>query len=92
LFTPNCVGFDEIEKAVELGIPINIDNIAQLEKFGHQFSDSIPVCIRINPHLLGGGNSKIQTGHIDSKFGISILQMRHVHRIIKANNINVHGF
>ncbi len=91
MFTPNCVGFDEIEKAVELGIPVNVDNIAQLEEFGNTFANTIPLCIRVNPHLNGGGNSKIQTGHIDSKFGISILQMRHVHRIIKANNINVHG-
>jgi len=91
MFTPNCVGFDEIEKAIEWGIPVNVDNIAQLEQFGHTYGNSVPLCIRINPHLTGGGHSKIQTGHIDSKFGISILQMRHVHRIIKANNIKVHG-
>jgi len=91
MFTPNCVGFDEIEKAIELGLSVNVDNIAQLERFGNTFGNSIPLCIRINPHLTGGGNSKIQTGHIDSKFGISILQMRHVHRIIKALDIRVHG-
>lgn len=91
MFTPNCVGFDEIEKAIELGVPVNIDNITQLEIFGHKYSNTVPICIRINPHLIGGGNHKIQTGHIDSKFGISILQMRHVHRVVAANNINVHG-
>jgi len=91
MFTPNCVGFDEIEKAIELGSPVNIDNIVQLEMFGHKYGNTIPICIRINPHLIGGGNHKIQTGHIDSKFGISILQMRHVHRVIAANNINIHG-
>jgi len=91
MFTPNCVGFDEIEKAIEWGLQVNVDNIDQLEQFGHTFGNSVPLCIRINPHLTGGGNSKIQTGHIDSKFGISILQMRHVHRIVKAHNINVHG-
>lgn len=91
MFTPNCVGFHEIEKAIEWGLLINIDNIAQLEEFGDTYGNSVPLCIRINPHLTAGGNPKIQTGHIDSKFGISILQMRHVHRIIKAHNINVHG-
>jgi len=91
MFTPNCVGFDEIEKAIELGIPVNIDNIAQLEIFGHKYGNKVPICIRINPHLIGGGNHKIQTGHIDSKFGISILQMRHLHRVVSANNIHVHG-
>lgn len=91
LYTPNCVSFDEIQKAVELGVNINIDNISVLEHFGHKYQGSVPVCIRVNPHVLAGGNSHIQTGHIDSKFGISIHQMRHVMRVVNANNINVVG-
>ena len=91
LYTPNCVSFYEIEKAVDLGVTINIDNISILEQFGHKYGDSVPVCIRINPHVLAGGNSHIQTGHIDSKFGISIHQMRHLERVIKANNLLVEG-
>ncbi|MFN0190347.1 MAG: diaminopimelate decarboxylase family protein, partial [Bacteroidia bacterium] len=35
--------------------------------------------------------SHIQTGHIDSKFGISIHQMRHVLRIIEKEKIVVNG-
>ncbi|RMG18292.1 MAG: diaminopimelate decarboxylase [Bacteroidetes bacterium] len=91
IYTPNCVSFDEIKEAVKLGVVINIDNISILEQFGHEYGDSIPCCIRFNPHISAGGNSKIKTGHIDSKFGISVYQQRHVQRIIKANNIRVHG-
>jgi len=91
IFTPNCVSFSEIQEAVELGLVINIDNISILEQFGHTYGASVPCCIRLNPHLVGGGNSKIQVGHIDSKFGISILQMRHLHRVIQTNNIFVNG-
>ncbi|MFY0672131.1 MAG: diaminopimelate decarboxylase [Bacteroidia bacterium] len=91
LYTPNCVSFEEIQKAVDLGVNINIDNISVLEQFGHEYQGSVPVCIRVNPHVLAGGNSHIQTGHIDSKFGISIHQMRHVMRVVNANNINVVG-
>ncbi|WP_026999396.1 diaminopimelate decarboxylase [Eisenibacter elegans] len=91
LFTPNCVSFEEIQEAVSLGLVINIDNISILEQFGHTYGDSVPCCIRINPHIVAGGNAKIQVGHIDSKFGISILQMRHVHRVIQTNNIRVTG-
>jgi len=36
LYTPNCVSIEEIEEAVELGVKINIDNIAILEEFGHK--------------------------------------------------------
>jgi len=91
LYSPNSVSFDEIKKAVDLGLRINIDNISILEQFGHHYHDSVPCCIRINPHIMAGGHANISTGHIDSKFGISILQMRHVHRVINTNNIKVEG-
>jgi len=91
LFTPNCVSFDEIKEGVEAGVQINIDNISMLEHFGHHFGNSVPCCIRINPHIVAGGNSHIQTGHIDSKFGISIHQLRHVLRVVEKENIKVNG-
>ncbi len=91
LFTPNSAPFNEIQKAVELGVRINIDNITQLEHFGELYGGKVPVCIRINPHIMAGGNTKIQTGHIDSKFGISILQERHIQKIVKNLGIKVEG-
>lgn len=91
LFTPNCVGMDEINEAVKLGVHINIDNISILEQFGDTYEAKVPVCLRVNPHVLAGGNSKISTGHIDSKFGISIHQMRHVQRVVEAHKIKVEG-
>jgi diaminopimelate decarboxylase len=91
LFTPNSVGFDEIEEAVALGVRINIDNISVLEQFGNRYGHSVPLCIRINPHIVGGGNKNIQTGHIDSKFGISIHQLRHILRVVRAHNLQVDG-
>lgn len=91
LFTPNCVAFDEILAACELGVHINIDNISILEQFGSRYGSSYPVCIRINPHIEAGGNYKISTGHIDSKFGISIHQLRHLERIVKTTGLHVQG-
>ncbi len=91
IFTPNCVSIEEIQEAVKLGVHINIDNISILEQFGHLYGNTVPCCVRINPHILAGGNSKISTGHIDSKFGISVYQMRHVARVVKSSNIRVNG-
>jgi diaminopimelate decarboxylase len=91
LFTPNCVDFEEIVAARELEVNINIDNISILERFGNKYGNSYPVCIRINPHIEAGGNYKISTGHIDSKFGISIHQMRHIERIVKTTQLHVKG-
>jgi diaminopimelate decarboxylase len=91
LFTPNCVDFSEIKEAKELGVNINIDNISILEQFGNTYGSTYPVCIRLNPHIEAGGNYKISTGHIDSKFGISIHQMRHLERIVKTTGLHIHG-
>ncbi len=91
LFTPNCVDFEEIEAGKALGVHINIDNISILEQFGNKFGNSYPVCIRLNPHIMAGGNFKISTGHIDSKFGISIHQMRHIERVVKTTGLHVAG-
>ena len=91
LFTPNCVDLKEIEEAMKLKVHINIDNISILEQFGNKFGGSYPIFIRINPHIFAGGNYKISTGHIDSKFGISIHQLRHIERITKSTGINVEG-
>lgn len=91
LFTPNSVNFTEISQAVDLGVQVNIDNISLLGQFGHHYGGRVPCCIRINPHIVAGGNTQIQTGHIDSKFGISIHQLRHVLRIVETEGIRVNG-
>lgn len=91
LYTPNSVAFEEIKKAVDLGVVINIDNISILEKFGNEYGSTVPCCIRLNPHIMAGGNIHISTGHIDSKFGISIYQVPHVKRVIDNYGIRVNG-
>ncbi len=91
LFTPNCVDLAEIEEAMQLKVHINIDNISILEQFGTKFGGSYPIFVRINPHIFAGGNYKISTGHIDSKFGISIHQLRHIERVMQSTGVNVEG-
>jgi diaminopimelate decarboxylase len=90
IYTPNGVSIEEIEKASALGVQINIDNLSILEEFGAKHP-SIPVCIRINPHVMAGGNTNISVGHIDSKFGISIHQMPHLKRIVKNTKMKING-
>jgi diaminopimelate decarboxylase len=90
LYTPNFAGVDEFAEAVELGVKINIDAIPMLENWGLNHPN-VPVCIRINPHLMGGGNDKISVGHIDSKFGISIHQLPHVLRIVESQKLKING-
>lgn len=90
IFTPNGVSLDEIESVAQMGVQINIDNLSILEQFGSKYPE-IPVCIRINPHVMAGGNSNISVGHIDSKFGISIHQIPHLLRITENTNMSING-
>jgi len=90
IFTPNGVSLEEIEKVSKLGVQINIDNLSILEQFGAKYP-KVPVCIRINPHVMAGGNTNISVGHIDSKFGISIHQIPLILRTVKNTKMNING-
>jgi diaminopimelate decarboxylase len=90
IYTPNGVSIEEIEEVAQFGVQINIDNLSVLEHFGTK-NPEIPVCIRINPHVMAGGNSNISVGHIDSKFGISIHQMPHILRIVENTGMHING-
>ncbi|MBK9108755.1 MAG: diaminopimelate decarboxylase [Saprospiraceae bacterium] len=90
IYTPNCVGPDEVEMAIKLGVQINIDHIETLEYIGHHYPGT-KVGIRLNPHDMAGGNEKISVGHIDSKFGISIYQMPLVLRLVDALKLKING-
>ncbi len=90
IFTPNGVSYEEIVKVAKLGVQINIDNLTVLEQFGYEHP-KIPVCVRINPHIMAGGNRKISVGHIDSKFGISVYQVPHILRIANNTKMTING-
>ena len=90
IYTPNGVSLEEIETVAKLGVQINIDNLSILEQFGTKLP-KIPVCVRINPHVMAGGNTNISVGHIDSKFGISIHQIPHILRIVENTGMHING-
>ena len=90
MFTPNGVSLGELEAVAEMGVQINIDNLSILEQFGTKHPKT-PVCVRINPHVMAGGNTNISVGHIDSKFGISIHQIPHLLRIVENTGMHING-
>ncbi|MDR3094219.1 MAG: diaminopimelate decarboxylase, partial [Bacteroidales bacterium] len=91
IYTSNSVSIQEFEAAIAAGVHINIDNLSILEQVGLKYGSSVPVSIRINPHIMGGGNIKISTGHVDSKFGISMYQLPHIQRIVDTYKMNIDG-
>jgi len=91
MFTPNCVDYEEIQEGVRLGLVINLDNLSVLQKFGEQYGSTYPCGIRLNPHIMAGGNYKISTGHSNSKFGISIYQLPQIMELVMKYKIKVNG-
>lgn len=91
MYTPSGVSFAEIQEAVQIGVMVNLDSLPLLERFGQTYGSTIPVCIRINPHILAGGNLKISVGHKDSKFGISIEQLPQILELVQRYQITVVG-
>jgi diaminopimelate decarboxylase len=91
MYTPSGVEFIEIVEAVSLGLTINLDNLSVLKKFGEKYKDTYPCSIRLNPHIMAGGNYKISTGHSNSKFGISIYQLPDIQEVVNTYKIKVNG-
>lgn len=91
MFTPSGVDFEEIVEAVSLGLTINLDSLSVLQKFGERYGDRYPCCVRLNPNIMAGGNIKISTGHSNSKFGVSILQLNEIVEITRRYGIRMAG-
>ena len=91
MYTPSGVAFEEIDEGVELGIQINIDNLPLLEYFGEKYGKEVPCCLRFNPNIMAGGNSKISVGHEYSKFGIPLAKLEAVRAIVSRYQVRVNG-
>lgn len=91
MYTPSGVGFEEIQEAVALGVMVNLDSIPLMRIFGETYGRKVPACIRINPHIMAGGNLKISVGHKESKFGISIEQLPEILEVVKIYQLSIVG-
>ena len=92
IFTPNLVDFSELERAVEIGVGINIENLSNLEKFGIRYCASVPCCIRFNPHIALENNKESSLGWYEqSKFGIPYAQFDKILAVVSKYEIQVEG-
>lgn len=91
VFTPSNTHFEEYAQVSDLGILVTLDNLSILEKFGRTYKNTRKAMIRWNPHVMGGEKRQLSTGHINSKFGISIDYKEEVLAMVKKYNINIIG-
>ncbi len=91
VFTANGASFREIEKVVDHGVSVTLDNMEFIHRWIEKFSD-IPVMIRINPSIVAGGVKKISTAHDESKFGLDMRYMDQLEEYMKAGKLKVKGW
>ncbi|KAB7731110.1 diaminopimelate decarboxylase [Rudanella paleaurantiibacter] len=91
MYTPSGNRFAEIQEAIALGLTINADSLPLIEQIGQTYGSTVPICIRINPSIIDGGNLKIQTGHADSKFGIPNQYRPQIKALVEQYGIPVIG-
>lgn len=90
IFTPSGPRKEDLDFAHSLGIMVTLDSMSALKYWGKNYTDK-PCSIRINPHVLAGGDDKISVGGIDSKFGISIYFIDQILEVVKQLGILVEG-
>lgn len=71
LYTGNYNSDEELRFASQLGVPVNLDDIAIIERLA-KFGLPETVCFRINPGFGKGGFDKLVFAGPDAKFGISL--------------------
>jgi diaminopimelate decarboxylase len=90
IFTPSGPSKEEIKLAFDLNLMITLDSLSSLKHWGEHYNTK-PVSIRINPHVMSGGDEKISVAGIDSKFGISIDFKERIVNIVEEYGIKVEG-
>ncbi len=96
-FAPEKIIFDapvktysEIDRAISLGIALNIDNFQELERINEWFeknpesAKSALIGFRINPQVGAGSVESTSTATMTSKFGIGLKDQGNKEKIIKS--------
>ncbi len=69
---------------------VNVDSVSVLKRYGEILS-TMRVSLRLNPDIKAGGHSYLETGHLDSKFGIAPQDMPLARKLLKEHGISVTG-
>ena len=89
LFIPNNVSRAELQYAIDSGVMISVDSLAQLEYFG-ELNPGGEVFVRINPGIGDGHHQKVITGG-KAKFGVQPADVGKVHEIARRYRLTVIG-
>ena len=90
LYVCNNVSAAELKNAVDHGLLVSVDSLAQLELFG-QTNPGSKVMFRINPGIGAGHHKKVITAGKETKFGINPDEMDKVQALISRYDLTLAG-
>ncbi|AZO94123.1 diaminopimelate decarboxylase [Halocella sp. SP3-1] len=90
LYIGNNVSADELQYALDTGVKISVDSIAQLDLFG-RINPGGEVFVRFNPGVGAGHNPKVVTGGKKTKFGVQAEYIDEVKRVLDEHNLRLIG-
>ncbi|RFF31391.1 bifunctional aspartate kinase/diaminopimelate decarboxylase [Wenzhouxiangella sediminis] len=90
LFTPNFAPREEYRRAVEMGLPLTVDNLHVLEKWGRELAGQA-VFLRLDPGSGLGHHKLVRTAGSHSKFGIPLAELDRALTLCRAHDIRIRG-
>jgi diaminopimelate decarboxylase len=90
LFISNNVDAEEFSYAINAGVKVSVDSVAQLELFG-RINPGGKVAFRLNPGVGAGHHEKVTTAGQKTKFGIEMSMIPEVKRILKQYDLKLIG-
>ncbi len=90
LYICNNVSADELQYAIDAGVNISVDSLAQLELFG-KINPEGCIVVRFNPGIGAGHHQKTVTGGKGTKFGIQSKSIPEVKQLLKKYDLHLIG-
>jgi diaminopimelate decarboxylase len=90
LFICNNVSAEEMQYAINAGILVSVDSLAQLEQYG-KLNPGGNIAIRINPGVGAGHHEKVITGGKNTKFGVDPNFINEMKSIISRYELKLSG-
>lgn len=90
LFTPNFAARAEYRQAIELGLPLTIDNLYVLEHWGSDLAGQ-SVFLRLDPGSGLGHHKLVRTAGSHAKFGIPLSELDRALTLCRAHDIRIRG-
>ncbi len=89
-YTENNMTDDEMNRAIESGVVLNIGSYSRLEAFCRH-PDAESCCIRVNPAIGDGHHAKVVTGNAESKFGIRKDLIGKCFELAESHGVRIEG-